>query len=98
MSGSHQPSEILEALAGRVEICNLSPLEVMEKVRKAGWKRAYIDGGKLIQSFLAAELIDDMIITRASVLIERGLPLFGQVLADIRLEHVETKGFASGLA
>ncbi|MFN3170123.1 MAG: dihydrofolate reductase family protein [Hyphomicrobiales bacterium] len=97
MSRSRQSSDIPEALEGQVEICDLSPLAVMEKVRRAGWKRAYIDGGQLIQSFLAAGLIEDMIITRAPVLIGQGLPLFGEVLADVQLEHLGTKGFASGL-
>lgn len=97
MSQSLQPSDIPKDLKGQVELCDLSPLAAMEKVRRAGWKRAYIDGGQLIQSFLAAGLIEDMIITRVPVLIGQGLPLFGEVLADIRLEHLETNGFASGL-
>jgi len=97
MSQSRQSSDIPEALEGRVEICDLSPSTTMEKVRRAGWKRAYIDGGQLIQSFLAAELIEDMIITRVPVLIGQGLPLFGEVLSDIRLEHLGTKDFASGM-
>lgn len=97
MSQSLQPSDIPKDLNGQAELCDLSPLAAMEKVRRAGWKRAYIDDGQLIQSFLAAELIADMIITRAPVLIWRGLPLFGEVLSDIRLEHLGTKDFSSGL-
>lgn len=97
MSQSRPSSDVPEALEEQVEISDLSPLEAMEKVRRAGWKRAYIDGGQLIQSFLAAELIEDMIITRVPVLIGQGLPLFGEVLADIRLEHLGTKDFASGM-
>jgi dihydrofolate reductase len=97
MSESRKPSDIPEALAGQVEICDLSPLAAMDKVRRAGWKRAYIDGGQLIQSFLAASLIEDMIITRVPVLIGQGLPLFGEVIADVQLEHLGTKEFASGL-
>jgi dihydrofolate reductase len=97
MSQSRQPFDIPEALEGQLEICDRSPFETREKVRRVGWKRAYIDGGKLIQSFLAAGLIEDMIITRALVLIGQGLPLFGEVLADVQLEHLLTKGFASGL-
>ncbi|MEO0384836.1 MAG: dihydrofolate reductase family protein [Pseudomonadota bacterium] len=97
MSQSRQSSDVSEALEGQVEICDLSPLAAMEKVHRAGWKRAYIDGGQLIQSFLAAGLIEDMIITRAPVLIGQGVPLFGEVPADVQLEHLGTKGFSSGM-
>ena len=62
-----------------------------------GWRGVYVDGGAVIQSFLRAGLIDDMVISRVPVLIGDGLPLFGPVQGDIALEHVETKSFPSGL-
>jgi len=38
-----------------------------------------------------------MIITRVPVLIGHGIPLFGSLPKDIRLEHVHTQSYASGL-
>ena len=38
-----------------------------------------------------AGLVDRLIITRAPVLIGEGVPLFGRVPSDIRLEHVQTR-------
>jgi dihydrofolate reductase len=57
----------------------------------------YVDGGVTIQGFLRAGLIQRLIITRVPVLIGTGIPLFGATLGDIRLTHVATRQFASGL-
>jgi len=84
-------------LRGKVWIVNDSPDAVLKRVEEDGWSRAYIDGGKLIQSFLRAGLISDMILTRIPVLIGQGIPLFGTLNQDIILEHVTTKHFLRDL-
>ncbi len=38
-----------------------------------------------------------MIITRIPVLLGSGIPLFGPLTQDVRLEHVATRTYASGL-
>ena len=60
-------------------------------------KHLYIDGGVTIQGFLAAGLIQRLIITRIPVLLGSGIPLFGPLSRDIRLDHMATRTFASGL-
>ena len=65
--------------------------------QRRGWRGAYVDGGALIQSFLRAGLIEDMMISRVPVLIGSGLPLFGALDEDIALEHLATTWFPSGL-
>ena len=57
----------------------------------------YIDGGKTIQSFLQARLIQTLIITRIPILIGSGIPLFGNLEQDIKLKHIKTQQFDSGL-
>lgn len=54
----------------------------------------YIDGGQVIQSFLAADLVDEITLTRVPVMIGDGIPLFGRVPEDVRLslQSVETEG------
>ena len=42
-------------------------------------------------------LIDRLIITRVPVLIGEGIPLFGALPHDVRLEHVATRSYPSGL-
>ena len=90
-------TDIPDALRGKVEIINASPQDAMTSAGERGWRGVYVDGGAVIQSFLRAGLIDDMVISRVPVLIGNGLPLFGPVQGDIALEHVETRSFPSGL-
>lgn len=52
--------------------------------------------GITIQRFLAAGLIDRIIVTRVPVLIGTGIPLFGPLPRDVRLRHVATRDFAGG--
>lgn len=91
--------DIPRALRDTVKILNLSPREVMEELGKSGFERIYIDGGIVIQSFLARGLIKDLIITRVPVLLGRGRPLFGPLPGDIDFDliHKGTRQFASGL-
>jgi len=56
-----------------------------------------VDGGATIQQFLKAGLIHRLIITRVPVLIGTGIFLFGPLERDIRLQHVVTRQFPSGL-
>jgi dihydrofolate reductase len=50
-----------------------------------------------VQRFLRAGLIQRLIITRVPVLIGTGIPLFGALSADVRLRHIETRNYPSGL-
>jgi dihydrofolate reductase len=63
----------------------------------SGAHHLYVDGGITIQGFLRAGLVDRLIITRVPVLIGEGIPLFGALPHDVRLRHVMTRTFASGL-
>jgi dihydrofolate reductase len=81
---------VCEVMAG-------TPQEVVARLEHRGMKHLYIDGGVTIQGFLEAGLIQRMIITRIPVLLGRGIPLFGPLAHDIRLEHVATRSYPSGL-
>jgi dihydrofolate reductase len=65
----------------------VSSIEDAQRVLNENQARGvYIDGGKVIQAFLRAGLIDNITITRAPVLLGSGLPLFGALPADIHLQ------------
>jgi dihydrofolate reductase len=78
---------------------NLSgpPASIVTQLEARGIGHIYVDGGITIQQFLNAGLIDRLIVTRAPVLIGTGIPLFGPLERDIRLRHVSTRQYASGL-
>jgi len=74
------------------------PLEVIPSQLEArGIHHVYVDGGITVQGFLRAGLIQRLIITRVPVLIGTGIPLFGPTTRDIRLKHIATRQYASGL-
>lgn len=89
--------EIPASLSASVEIMRGSPEAVLAQLAHHGARHLYIDGGKTIQGFLNAGLIQEMIITRIPILIGEGLPLFGKLERDMRFQHVETKSYPSGL-
>ena len=81
----------------RVEFMSDAPRAVVARLAERGMTRLYIDGGVTIQRFLDAGLIDRMTITRVPVIIGDGIPLFGPTRRDLRLEHLTTRSYASGL-
>ena len=88
---------IPEHLARSVESMSCSPAELVRQLSERGARHLYVDGGKTIQGFLDAGLLQQLIITRVPILIGGGIPLFGQLKRDIKLRHSDTRQFASGL-
>ena len=89
--------EVPENLKEKATVLSLEPSDILKHLSDKGFKAAYIDGGKLIQSFLAADLIDDLIIAKVPVLIGSGIPLFGSLETDIAFEHLRTSTYPNGL-
>jgi dihydrofolate reductase len=80
-----------------VERMEGDPREISARLEATGSRHVYVDGGITIQRFLRAGLIQRLTITRVPVLIGEGIPLFGAVFADVRLRHLGTRTYASGL-
>jgi dihydrofolate reductase len=80
-----------------VEQMSGSPAEIVSQLAATNAHHLYIDGGITVQRFLRAGLVQRLIITRVPVLIGEGIPLFGSLPRDVRLQHVATRQFASGL-
>jgi len=73
------------------------PGEIVAKLEASGATHLYVDGGITVQRFLRAGLIQRLIVTRVPVLLGDGIPLFGSLPHDVRLRHVMTRSFPSGL-
>lgn len=97
LSRSMSRTDIPDALQGRLEVCGLDPVALMDDLATRGMARAYIDGGAIIRSFMAAGLIMDMRVTVVPMLIGQGIRLFGEIPADIDLELVGATPYPSGL-
>lgn len=89
--------EVPERLLDKASILSLKPEQMLSHLGEMGFANAYIDGGKVIQSFLAGDLIDELIISKVPVLIGSGIPLFGFLDGDIHYNHVRTTICSNGL-
>ncbi|KQV44986.1 dihydrofolate reductase family protein [Massilia sp. Root335] len=86
-----------DRLRGKVRFADLAPAVVMRELELDGARRVYVDGGQVVQAFLRAGLIADMVVTTVPVLIAAGRPLFGDLRADCDLALVASRSFPSGL-
>ncbi|MEX2964065.1 dihydrofolate reductase family protein [Microbulbifer sp. TYP-18] len=88
---SNSMSSIPEGYRDKAEVVRGALPDVVKSLNEKGLNNLYIDGGKTIQSFLQADLIDEMIITQIPILLGGGFPLFGELAHPIAFEHVGTK-------
>lgn len=91
-SYSSEPRQLAEGVEGIAS----TPNDVLHQLSNLGSSHVYVDGGKTIQRFLQANLIDELTITRIPILIGEGIPLFAASGRDIKLRHVSTRAFESG--
>jgi dihydrofolate reductase len=94
---STRPIDLPAARGAVVERMAGSPRDIVARLAARSAKHLYVDGGITIQRFLRAGLIQRLIVTRVPVLIGTGIPLFGALPRDIRLRHVTTHQYESGL-
>ena len=93
---SNSLKEVPAHLQGKVRIESAAPQELVRKLTAEGYKHVYLDGGKVIQSFIRAGLVDDMIVTQIPILIGSGRSLFGELEKDVHLRHEWTKTWDNG--
>jgi dihydrofolate reductase len=94
---SSRPVDLSAVRGGVVEQMAGPPADIVSQLAAGGAHHLYVDGGITIQGFLRAGLVQRLIITRVPVLIGEGVPLFGALPRDIRLHHVTTRHYPSGL-
>ena len=70
--------------------------DLIAKLDQEGYKHAYIDGSMTIQNFIKLELIDEFIISKAPILLGKGIPLFGNLDKEIELENIFAQAFTNG--
>lgn len=97
LSAQLADAPVPEALKGKLRFSDRTPKDLMEELSRQGLDRIYVDGGRLVQSFLRDGLIADMVVTTVPVLIGAGRPLFGALPQDIGLTLVSSRSFPSGL-
>lgn len=90
--------EIPEKLTGKaIPITADSIHNLISQLNDLGHTNLYIDGGKVIQSFLEKDLIDELIITKIPILLGGGTPLFGELNQFLRFTHKKTTVYENAL-
>jgi dihydrofolate reductase len=86
-----------EKLTEQVTILAMKPADTIIYLSGKGFSNIYIDGGKVIQDFLKEDLINELIISKAPILLGSGIPLFGYLGADLQFNHIRTIVQSNGL-
>jgi dihydrofolate reductase len=89
--------DVPEHLIDNVEIVCGEIVTLIGQLSQRGYNNLYIDGGKVVQSFLKMDLIDEMIITTVPILLGDGIPLFGKLEQSLQFSLVKTETFSNHL-
>ena len=89
--------QVPDGLREKANIVSMPPKALLGFLSGKGYSSIYVDGGKVIQSFLREDCIDEMIITKVPLLIGNGIPLFGHLDNDLLFKHLQTKILSNGL-
>ena len=94
---SNTMDEIPEALADHAQLMSGALTDVLAALAAQDYGHVYVDGGITAQGFIAAGLVDELIVTTLPILLGQGKPLFGPLPADVHLTLLAHEGFASGV-
>ncbi len=83
-------------LEGTVSSVAGDPDAIVRQLEAEGFGQAYLDGGALTQSFLAADLVDELTLTTVPVIIGGGIRLFDATPGDLAFEHLATSTDPNG--
>ncbi len=97
LTNSLTPDDIPAHLREKVILSNATPADLMQELAERGWRRVYIDGARVVQSFLSAGLIAELTITTIPILIGEGISLFGPVDQDIDLRLESSRQLPTGM-
>jgi dihydrofolate reductase len=89
-------TQLPESTPATVSLSDEPPTELVARLHAEGFRHLYVDGGRTIQAFLSAGLIDELTITVIPVLLGAGRPLFGPLWADVALELVASRSYPFG--
>jgi dihydrofolate reductase len=82
-----------ENLRGKVEMYSGDIRKLVSQLKGNGFRHAYIDGGVTITSFINLQLINEMIITKAPIILGKGIPLFSELNRSVKLINSEVIEF-----
>ncbi|MCF7807345.1 MAG: dihydrofolate reductase family protein [Candidatus Marinimicrobia bacterium] len=88
---------IPEGYQERIKLIQGDIHELLAQLEGDGHQNIYVDGGKIVQACIQADLLDELIITHIPVLLGDGISLFGKLERSKTLEHRQTEVLGYGL-
>ncbi len=88
---SNSLTKLPEEIVDKAEIVSGDIKKLINQLNQQGYRNLYIDGGRVIQSFLKEDLIDEMIITLIPILLGSGFPLFNKLDKRLKFIHKKTE-------
>lgn len=96
MTSQGSALSIPKALQSSVHASSETPASLLKRLHREGFKHVYLDGGRLVQSFLREGLVNELTITVIPILIGAGRRPFGETNQDIPLHLVRSRVFDFG--
>lgn len=93
---AHGACDVPSHLRGTVSCSSDSPRALVTRLANAGHRHLYIDGGRVVQSFLLAGLIDEITVTTVPILLGEGRSLFSTACRELKLELVRSRAWEFG--
>ena len=73
------------------------PAAAIAEAADRGWTKLYIDGGRLVSSFINEGLLDELVVSVLPVALGTGIPVFGALEKLTWFSHVSTTTFDNGM-
>ena len=89
--------QVPDVVKDKIAVLSMEPKELLNYLSDKNFSAVYVHGGKVIQNFLKEDLIDELIISKAPVLIGNGIPLFDDLNSDLKFKHTHTQVSSNGL-
>ena len=93
---SRSRREVPAALSGKARYISMSPAQAVEHLTEQGLRRIYVDGGVTVQSFIAAGLLDEIVLTTVPLLLGGGYRLFGDLEREVSCTLTGSKAYPDG--
>lgn len=94
---SNSLKTIPDNLRDKVFLINGELKNVIREINQKGFHNLYIDGGKTIQGFLNQNLIDELIITIIPIILGDNIPLYANILHQLKFKCIQTILFPNGI-
>ena len=94
---SNSLKAVPDSLHDKATLTSGSPTELLQQMADLGHTRIYVDGGATVQGFLAADLINRLVMTIIPTMLGLGIRIFGTLAAPLDWALQSSRTIGNGL-